>query len=316
MIENFYKKLIKVVVPPNQIMKVTKLFAAGSLALLGSVSGNEPVIPFGFLDVSSQLVRAESDVDLTWEVNIPASEVEELIDIPRNGPPIITAKEDVAFEVRMLGVEYAYAGDYVLAFGQYRTDDSPRYTFFWGYGDDANSLSRRTCDILESGEELEFNFRGSKNGFRFMPGEYREWFDMRWSGNGQNNRNDNPAVVLKNGDRLPARVTPPSQVDASSVLASYLDPETNRVNIGPKDLIILAELNRDNGEVGADYQDFVILVTFTEAANSECIRRWNGPTVAPPAPPAPPTTGGGEPEPEPAPEPEPEPRPDVPGLPE
>ena len=196
-------------------MKLTKLFAATSLTLLGSVFGEEPVIPTGFLDASALMVRAESDVDLTWEVNIPATVVEELIDIPDDGTPTIIAKEDVAFEVRMLSAEFAYNGDYVLSYGQYTyTDDvngsSPWYTFFWGYGDQVDSLAVRTCDILEAGEELQFSFRGSKNGFRGMPREYLEWYDRRWSGTGPSWYNNNtPAVILKNGDRLPARVTPP-----------------------------------------------------------------------------------------------------------
>ena len=112
-------------------MKLNQLFAATSFALLGSVLGEEPIIPYGFLNASSLMVRAESNVDLTWEVNIPATDVEELVEIPPDEPTII-AKEDVAFEIRMLGAEYAYLGEYVLSYGQYQYDDSPSYTFFLG----------------------------------------------------------------------------------------------------------------------------------------------------------------------------------------
>lgn len=290
-------------------MKLTQLFTAGSLALLGSVFGEEPVIPTGFLDASALMVRAENNVDLTWEVNIPASEVEELIEIPEDEPTII-AKEDVGFEVRMLAAEYAFLGQYVLSYGQYTYADSPWYTFFWGYGDDINALSKKSCDILRAGEELQFVFRGSKNGFKFMPREHRTWFDRRWSGPGPSwDTNETPALIFKNGDRLPAWVTPPGQVDATSVLAPYLSEDRKTIKIGPKDLIILAELNRDLGEVKADYQDFIMLVSFTKAANSTCIRRWNGPQ--PPTTPTTPTTPSTPSEPKPIP-----PKPDVPGVPE
>ena len=145
-----------------------------------------------------------------------------------------------------------------------------------------------------------------------MPSQHRTWFDRRYSGTGPSwANNDTPAIILKNGDRLPARVTPPGQVDASSVLAPYLAEDRKTINIGPKELIILAELNRDLGEVGADYQDFVILVSFTEAANSECIRRWNGPQPPVVNPPSAPTTPTAPTEPPVIPE-----MPDVPGLPE
>lgn len=310
-------------------MKFTKLFTAGSFALLASsVFGEEPVIPTGFLDASSLMVRASSNVDLNWEVNIPASEVEDLIEIPEDEPTII-AKEDVGFEVRMLGVEYAHKGDYVLAHGHYtyaggEDGESPWYTFFWGYGDDEDALTKKTCDILKAGEELQFSFRGSKNGFRNMPSKHRKWFDNRWSGTGPKwYDNETPAIILKNGDMLPERATPSGQVDVSSFLSAYLERDGKTVKIGPKDLIILAELNRNRGDRQADYQDFVILVSFTEAANTTCTRRWNGPTPPPvvtipeisrPLTPSIPTTGE---TPRPAPEPIPEPEiPEVPGLPE
>lgn len=300
-------------------MKLTKLITAGSLTLLSSVFGEEPVIPTGFLDASSLLVRESSNVDLKWEVNIPASKVEELIEIPTDEPTII-AKEDVAFEVRMLGAEYAWMGQYVLAYGQYTYgssgENSPWYTFFWGYGDSESALTKKTCDILKAGEELMFSFRGSKNGFKFMPKQYRQWFDRRWTGTGPswyNNRT--PAIILKNGDELPERATPTGQVDVSSFLAPYLNENGKTVKIGPKDLIILAELNRDFGDEGADYQDFVILVSFTEAANSTCSRRWE------PAPlvevtPAPTTTTTTTTTTVPAPEPVIPEMPEVPGSPE
>lgn len=297
-------------VQQKQIMKINKLFTVGSLALLGSVFGEEPVIPTGFLDASSLMVRAESNVDLTWEVNIPASEVEELIEIPEEEPTII-AKEDVAFEVRMLGAEYAWRGNYVLAYGQYTYGDSPWYTFFWGYGDDENALTKKTCDVLKTGEELNFIFRGSKNGFRIMPWQHRTWFDRRWSGTGPSwEDNDTPALILKNGDKLPKRKTDSSQVDVASFLAPYLEEDKKTIKIGPKDLIILAELNREADDKDADYQDFVILVTFTEAENSTCTRRWvpQPPVVTPPTTPTTPTTPS---EPDPIPE-----EPEVPGVPE
>ena len=263
-------------VQPNHTMNITKLLAASSLVLLSSAFGDEPVVPSGFLDVSALLVLENSDVDLNWEVNIPASKVEELIDIPEDEPTII-AKEDVAFDVRVLGVEYAWMGQYVLAQASYRYADSPNYTFFRGYGDDVNSLTNKTCDILRTGEELQFRFRGTKNGFRFMPWQHRQWFSHRHSSG------ERGTLILKNGDQLPDRATPSSQVDIASFLAPYLTDDLKTIQIGPKDLIVLAELNRDIDDEYADYQDMVILVTFTEADNSECTRRWAGPP--PPAPP-------------------------------
>ena len=296
-------------------MNFTKLFVLASLTLPGTSFGLDAVIPSGFLDASSLLVREDSDVNLTWEVNIPATEVEELIEIPPEDPTII-AKEDVAFNVRVLGVEYAWMGDYVRAYGQYRYGNSPFLSFFSGYGDDANSLANNTCDILRTGEELEFRFRGSRNGFRFMPAVHRTWFPYRYSSNSRSN-DDNPAIILKNGDPLPDRATPAGQTDVATFLESYISDDGLTVEIGPKDLIILAELNRDLGEEGADYQDFVILVSFTEAANGDCTRRWTPapPVVNPPTPtpPTPPTSG--PPATPPAPPVIPE-LPDVPGNPE
>lgn len=288
---------IKKGVPPLLTMKVTKLLAASatSLALLGTTTHGKdetPIIPTGHLNASSGLVRAESSVDLEWKVSIPARTVEELIDITEDDE--IIAKEDVAFEVKMLGAEYAWKGDYALAYGWYTYADSPWYNFFWGYGDDANALSKKSCDILRAGEELSFGFRGSKNGFRDMPWQHRTWHDDRWSGTGPSwYSNDNPAIVLKDGDKLPDYAAATSQTDIATFLAPYLtddkkNSKAKRVNIGPKDLIILADLNREKKDKTADYQDFVILVTFTEAANSTCTRRWNGPQ--PPKPLTTPTT--------------------------
>lgn len=283
-------------------MKLTKLFTVAFLSVASSALGEEAVIPTGFLDASALLVRENSSVDLNWEVKIPATRVEELVDISGDDPTVV-ARDDVAFTVRMLGVEYAHQSEYVLAWGYYTYANSPWYTFFWGYGDDEYSLANQSCDILRTGEKLRFGFRGSKNGFRSVEARDRVWFDHRWTGTGPSyHRNETPAIILKNGDTLPDRVTPSGQIDVSNFLASYLEDDGRTVKIGPKDLIVLAELNRDFDDPKADYQDFVILVSFTEEENSDCIRRWDGTR--------PPQGGGG------GSRPAPRPTPHVPGLPE
>ena len=207
----------------------------------------------------------------------------------------------------MLGAEYAYLNNYVLARGSYQYADSPYYRFFNGYGDDANALTNRSCDILRTGEELRFRFRGSRNGFRNVPWQHREWFPYRFS------RNEEGTLILKNGDQLPERATPSGQIDIASFLAPYLAEDLKTIKIGPKDLIILAELNRELDDEEADFQDFVILVSFTEAENGECTRRWNGPPPPAPAPttPAVPTTPSEPSAPPVIPE-----LPEIPGLPE
>jgi hypothetical protein len=90
-------------------------------------------------------------------------------------------------------------------------------------------------------------------------GQY--YWNNAWSSQ-RTSQNSTYVKALVNGDACPARVPDYNAPTLESFIKPYLDA-TNKVRIGPMDVIIFMELTHTStADVGYDEQDLVFLVTF------------------------------------------------------
>ena len=107
---------------------------------------------------------------------------------------------------------------------------------------------------------LNMGFRGTKSANANTPWWKRTWNSWRMMGK---NKGHGGILVLKNGDPAP-NFSPErsNQLSAKTFLLPYLSADGETIKIGPKDVVVLVDLNKSNAQSGADYQDLVILMTF------------------------------------------------------
>ena len=255
MMFKIYKPKIKRCVPNQLLMKTTT--ATLSLLLIGSLATAIAETPTGFLDASSTFVRADSTVDLNWKINIP-TDVTELVDF-ENPRKQILPKTNVNAEVRVLGAALGPTNRPMFAEALMNAGNSGWNNIFSGWADGIGAGSSNTYYLAE-GQSLDFSFK-TWNGSQ--PGVSQEdWGRLRTpvdTGTG-----DERLFILKDGDTAPMLDGAFDQADSSAFVAPYLEADGRTLKLGANDIILFAELNeRVNGN--ADFQDFVVLVTFTPA---------------------------------------------------
>jgi type II secretory pathway pseudopilin PulG len=112
------------------------------------------------------------------------------------------------------------------------------------------------------GEQQTFeNIEGLSNIALRFNGRYSWLFNKMYRSDAE----DGHVIILRNGDTAPDYAPFDHQESLTSFLKSVLDNK-GKVSIGARDLLILVELG--TLDRNADFQDAVILVTFTEKANT------------------------------------------------
>ncbi len=215
-------------------------------------------------------VPSGTKAPIEWEVN-------SLIDPPDLNDTVIVTK-DYDLQVRAIGAGYwsgnkkvrlvmrineteyeifAPAKAKYFSNGTVLFDKNYSYTFEKGEKDQSDAQKFRIWE----GDVLNFGMKGYSN----QSGDY-----LRWTGTSRNTTG-HTMMALRNGDEFPSYTPMGDDGDVESFLQGYLDSETNRVSIGPKDIIYIAELDRlqtfsesnDPADKGYDMQDLVFLVTFS-----------------------------------------------------
>lgn len=229
-----------------------------TISILGLLAGASTAAePMGSLDVSSSIVRAESHVTLNWNVEFPVQSVEELVEVNQETHTIVP-KEDVTMTARILGSEYSAGINYGYVEGYYKAGSMSSYgTILEGWGDEVDPYVIAVREDVQTGEDVSMKFRGSKNGFKWVPSFKRKYHDWRKTGSG-----DTGILMLKNGDYVPNYAPAYDQSSAASFLAPYLSADGTTIEIGPRDLIVLVDVDSRAGDKKVDFQDFVILLTF------------------------------------------------------
>lgn len=248
-------------VPTHQIMKT--ILTAILPLLAATLSASAAVeAPTGFLNVSESLVRATGSVMVDWKVEFPAaSQVEELVTIDEESDTI-TANSELQAKVRILGCGYANIYGqygYLESWTQF-SDQRFASNFFNGYGDDVNPNRVMLNERVRAGVDMNFAFRGAVSATRQTPWWNRTFNDWRVMGPGHGG-----ILILKDGDAAPDFSPEQSnQLSARTFLLPYLSQDGSKIQIGARDVVILVDLNKDSAQSGADYQDYVILMSFND----------------------------------------------------
>lgn len=241
-------------------MKAIKYSVCSLLLLLGGVSASNDA-PTGYLDASSLLVRATSKVSLDWKVDFPApEEIEEIVDIDP-GDDTVTSNVETSVKIRLLGAGYgsAYAAGWLESWVKF-SDEWFATKFFEGTGDSVNPNRVLKNRKVDAGVEMNMGFRGTVSANANTPWWRRTWNDWRLMGVGHGG-----ILLLQDGDPAPQFSPETSnQLSAKTFLLPYLSADGQSIKIGPKDVVVLVDLNRSSAAEGADYQDLVILMSFDE----------------------------------------------------
>lgn len=214
-----------------------------------------PSVPVGFMSANPTIVPTGTKTNLTWSILYP-SKVSEVAHINPPGDIVITQKNTYV-SVQPIGTGVTSC-DVTQGSGPFFTDarmsvNGGAYVQLF-YGTQANIDPAYSLYIKKLGVGNTIDFSGR---YVMANGSWSPLYSSK-SSNFQ-------VVALVNGD------TPPTTLPLyqSSSLASYLSPYLDgagKVKIGPMSVIILMELGQTNhSSTCFDYQDMVLLVTFSTA---------------------------------------------------
>lgn len=200
------------------------------------------------------LVQTGVTPTLRWKVRVPAT-VKNFISISTTGS--LTASENLIGEVRVLGVgvtsQYPNGGTrYYKSMCQMKFNGATSWTTIF------NGL--HTDPVVQT-QEMVKTFtvdvaQGNKIDFAGRFWGIDAWSPLRTTTSG------NFVVALTNGDASPARIPRHGSPLLKDFLRPYVD-ESNKVKIGPMDVILFIELTHTNpADTGFDGQDLVLLVSF------------------------------------------------------
>jgi hypothetical protein len=210
-----------------------------------------PSIPVGWLTAYPTVVQTGTKPSLTWNINYPSIVKDYVIVTP---PGTVTAKQNLICDVRILGAGVTTQNsngtiNYIQTKGQMRIGSSSWSTVFDG----------KNTDTIVQQQGIIKTYNVTTNQTINFAGQY--YWNNAWSSQ-RTSQNSTYVKALVNGDACPARVPDYNAPTLESFIKPYLDA-TNKVRIGPMDVIIFMELTHTStADVGYDEQDLVFLVTF------------------------------------------------------
>lgn len=235
--------------------------ASGMLCVPALAQGNGrqsaiPAVPAGLLTATPKVVQTGTYPTLTWQVHYPSTVGDVAVINPPGG---INLTDGVFVDVRVVGVGVTEG-----TAGQNKNDiptetrisiNGGNYSqLFYGTNTDVDPTHSLFTKKLPSGTSINFGGRYVKDG---------SWTSFTTT------QNPNYQVVaLKSGDKIPTSY----DLKQSGNMAEYLKPYVNgdgTVKVGPMSLLVMAEYGSTNHSSAAfDYQDLVLLVSFSSKNNN------------------------------------------------
>jgi len=204
----------------------------------------DPAIPVGWLNAFPTVVQAGTHPTLTWGIEYPET-VFEIITIDPGG--VITPKTCLIMEARVLGASVQKSATEWLTVEAWLSAGGGWGRFFEGKQSDV-----KPTKVLYR-QEIQAYVPINIGGRCFD----QEWGPLYNTGSGSWN-----VSVLVDGDVPPDPVPAYNQDRIAAFLRPYID-DTGRIEIGPKDVILLFELDATNPTQGSfDLQDLVVLASF------------------------------------------------------
>ena len=230
-----------------------------ALILLGASRVNaqstSPSVPVGTLIASPTVVQTGTKPTLTWNINYP-SVVKDYITV--SGSATITPKQALHCDIRILGAgvttqDAKGAIVYIETVGQVKYNGSSSWTSIFDGKQTDTIVQQQGILPLFTNKSITINQAMNFGGYYIYNGSNGTKY---YSTSGTNVR------ALVNGDPCPSYIPAYNAPSLESFLKPYLD-SSNKVRIGPMDVIIFMELTTTNtADVGYDFQDLVWLVTF------------------------------------------------------
>lgn len=204
----------------------------------------DPAVPVGWLSAFPTVVQAGTHPTLTWGIEYPET-VFEIITIDPNG--VITPKTCLIMELRVLGASVQKSSTEWLTVEAWLSTGGS-----WGRFFEGTQSSVKPTKVLYR-KEVPAYVPVTIGGRCYDLG----WKPFYYTGSGSYN-----VSVLIDGDLPPDPVPAYNQDHVAAFLRPYLD-DTGRIEIGPKDVIMLFELDATSSEEGTfDLQDLVVLASF------------------------------------------------------
>ena len=186
----------------------------------------------------------------------------------------VIPQQPLATRISVLGAAITYGGAYDMPvtvkiktgstihepFGSYAApahdsvndDQNPRNQVLSGVYDNTSPIS-----VIAQSWQLRSN--GNPSG-----ANNNHWDPYLEVDSSQNSPN---VIVLRSGDAVPSIPAFMDQASVEDFLIDHINPQTHTIDIGPNQAIFLFELGTTNvNSAAADFQDLVLLLTFSEAA--------------------------------------------------
>ncbi|MGC4016082.1 MAG: hypothetical protein QM755_16385 [Luteolibacter sp.] len=233
-------------------MKAIFLSALAAAVLAGGHAmgqTNDPAIPVGSLTAFPTVVQTGTHPTLTWGITYP-SIVQDVVTI--TPPGVLTPKQDIYIDVRVLGASVATSTAYYPVEAQVKYDTGAWTRIFYDKQTKVNPSTIVYTRLAAKNKTI--NFGG------------RYYYNNAWSTfYNTTQTSTNQVVALVNGDTPPSTLPDYNQPTIESFLKPYLD-STGKIKIGPMDVIYLFELTHtDTRDSGFDLQDLCLLVTFRKS---------------------------------------------------
>jgi len=243
-------------------MKTNSLAAIPATALVLSalisppqVQASDPSIPVGSLTATPTVVQTGTKPTLTWSINYP-SVVKNYVTITPPGGGTITPSQNLICDIRILGLGVTTQNsngsiNYIETKGVIKYNGSSSWTTLYD--------GRETDTIVQQQGIIKTLSVTSAKAID-LGGQY--YYNNAWSTLSTSGVTPSYVWSLVNGDACPSRVPDYNAPSLETFIKPYLD-SSNKVRIGPMDVIVFMELTHTNtADVGYDQQDLVLLITF------------------------------------------------------
>ena len=200
----------------------------------------DPQPPAGTLTSSEITVITGNKPTLTWLVNHPSRDINDIVTIKSNG--VIKTKKDVRVDVYMLGIGVASNNGLTQEVIQAKINLGGGYQhLFTGKGKDVSPTTALISNEVSEGTRIKFQ------------ASYTNWRD----------HSSEHVIILKDDDAPPTELDPNNGTALEDYLSTLL--KNDKLDMGPHDLIYCAELTHTNkGDSGYNYQDCIVLLRFTD----------------------------------------------------
>lgn len=225
------------------------LFAC--LAFAGSIVSADTDIPRGTLTVDRDLIRVGAKSQLNWNITYP-TQAKDLVTKDPNGN--CTTKTRVRMKVRVLAAAFGNNTRYCEVDGRIIVNGTT-IRIFSGTQPDVDPSQVVYDQIVPKNRKI------SVTGYA-----YDTQTKPTTTYTCTTTKSDKSVVALFDGEALPAHqasMYPNMQLNAADYIANYMDG-ANRAKIGANQVIFLGDFN-PYGSEGYDLNDYVIIVTLTEA---------------------------------------------------